>query len=81
MDEFVGYFMHACFCQHRLNTVVDYDRVLVLQNGHVQEFDSPANLLRDESSVFHSMVWETGEQNASLLLNVAIEAEKAKMKR
>ncbi len=31
---------------HRLLTVADYDRVLVLDYGQVAEYDSPANLLR-----------------------------------
>jgi len=39
---------------HRLNTIMDYDRVLVLDNGSVIEFDSPANLLKD-NGVFTKM--------------------------
>ncbi|KAI9333150.1 P-loop containing nucleoside triphosphate hydrolase protein [Zopfochytrium polystomum] len=52
---------------HRLNTVVDYDRVLVMGDGTVLEFDEPAVLLRREGSVFGAMVGETGAANAALL--------------
>lgn len=30
---------------HRLNTIIDYDRVLVMDAGNVAEFESPHNLL------------------------------------
>lgn len=37
---------------HRLNTIMDYDRVLVLENGRVVEFDEPQELLRKEGGSF-----------------------------
>lgn len=37
---------------HRLNTVIDYDRVLVLENGQVVEFDNPKLLLRNKEGLF-----------------------------
>ena len=43
---------------HRLNTIIDYDRVLVMDKGVVAEFDSPNNLLSDNNSIFYSMAKE-----------------------
>ena len=40
---------------HRLNTILDYDRVLVLQQGELAEFDSPKTLLQNPNSIFYSM--------------------------
>ena len=45
---------------HRLHTILDSDRVLVLDQGTVREFDSPANLLSDATSVFYSLAHESG---------------------
>jgi ABC-type multidrug transport system fused ATPase/permease subunit len=39
---------------HRLNTVLDYDKILVMQSGKVAEFDTPTNLLADPQSLFFS---------------------------
>ncbi|KAL2547171.1 ABC transporter C family member 3 [Forsythia ovata] len=43
---------------HRIPTVIDNDLVLVLGEGKVLEYDSPAQLLRDSSSAFSSLVME-----------------------
>ncbi|VAH82613.1 unnamed protein product [Triticum turgidum subsp. durum] len=43
---------------HRIPTVIDSDLVLVLEEGRILEFDSPENLLRDESSAFSKLVME-----------------------
>ncbi|KAG2442750.1 hypothetical protein HXX76_002831 [Chlamydomonas incerta] len=44
---------------HRLHTIVDSDKILVLENGQLAEFGSPAALLRNPSSHFRSLVEET----------------------
>lgn len=41
---------------HRLNTVMEYDRVLVMEAGSVAEVDTPANLLAMPTGHFAQMV-------------------------
>ncbi|KAI2656710.1 Multidrug resistance-associated protein 5 [Labeo rohita] len=41
---------------HRLNTVLNCDRIMVLDQGQILEFDTPSNLLADENSRFHAMM-------------------------
>lgn len=45
---------------HRINTILDYDRVLVLDQGKIAEFDTPTNLLSQSSSIFHGMAKDAG---------------------
>ena len=42
---------------HRVNTVLDSHRVLVLQDGVVAEFAPPSDLLADATSLFYCMVY------------------------
>lgn len=45
---------------HRLNTIMDSDYVLVMDDGMAAEFDKPSNLLSKEDGIFKSLVeaWE-----------------------
>ncbi|KAK4685724.1 hypothetical protein P7C73_g4418, partial [Tremellales sp. Uapishka_1] len=45
---------------HRINTIMDSDKVLVMSEGRVSEFDTPEVLLENPESVFYSLVEEAG---------------------
>ena len=39
---------------------MDYDKIMVLDKGLLVEYDTPNNLLGDESSIFHGMAADAG---------------------
>ncbi|KAJ7660132.1 hypothetical protein DFH06DRAFT_1472233 [Mycena polygramma] len=45
---------------HRLKTIIDYDRLVVLEQGTVVEFDTPYELIQKEDGVFRSMCLKSG---------------------
>ncbi|KAF9255339.1 multidrug resistance-associated ABC transporter [Marasmius fiardii PR-910] len=45
---------------HRLRTVIDYDRLIVLDNGRMVEFDTPLNLIRKKDGIFWNMCLKSG---------------------
>ena len=38
---------------HRIKTVMNADKILVLENGEIIEFDRPENLLNNKNSYFY----------------------------
>jgi len=48
---------------HRINTIIDSDRIVVLDHGKVGEFDSPAALMQT-GGLFYKLVIEAGLQNS-----------------
>jgi len=48
---------------HRINTILDSDRIIVLDHGTVAEFDTPAELVR-QKGVFYELVKEANLLNA-----------------
>lgn len=57
---------------HRLATIVDYDKVLVLDKGQVMEYAHPWELINKEDGTFRSMCETSGE------LDVLLKAAKKK---
>ena len=60
---------------HRLDTIIEFDYVMVLGGGRVLEFGKPAELIRLENGSFASMVSDTGEAMASELRLRAMRKE------
>lgn len=72
---------------HRLATVIDSDRILVMDKGRAVEFDEPFNLLAEnpddetitkkgedgEDGFFARMVKSTGEETGQGLFDIAKE--------
>ena len=44
---------------HRINTILDSDRIVVLDHGNVAEFDTPLALIR-QRGLFYDLVKEAG---------------------
>jgi ATP-binding cassette, subfamily C (CFTR/MRP), member 1 len=50
---------------HRLNTIIESDRVLVLDQGQIAEFDNTQNLLGNKDSLFYDLAAEAGIVNSN----------------
>jgi ATP-binding cassette subfamily C (CFTR/MRP) protein 4 len=63
---------------HRLNTVMDSDRILVMDAGRCVEFAAPYELLtkEDEPKVFYNMLKETGKSTFESLKKIAEKVRK-----
>ncbi len=48
---------------HRLNTIMDCDRVLVLDSGLFVQFDSPHKLMKQNIEIFIDLLNRTDEKN------------------
>ncbi|KAJ3366325.1 Multidrug resistance-associated protein 1, partial [Kappamyces sp. JEL0680] len=56
---------------HRLNSIADFDRVVVMDAGQVLEFDHPHLLLSNPASAFAQLVAASGAQNAQTVAATA----------
>ncbi|XP_027190692.1 ABC transporter C family member 12-like [Cicer arietinum] len=64
---------HSCtmlIIAHRLNTIIDCNRILLLDAGKVLEYSSPEKLLQNEETAFYKMVQSTGPANAEYLCSL-----------
>ncbi|KAK2954070.1 hypothetical protein BLNAU_11033 [Blattamonas nauphoetae] len=47
---------------HRLNTIIDLDKILVMNGGQNAEFGSPAELMEDQNSYFNTLLKSMGDE-------------------
>ena len=40
---------------HRIKTIINYDKILTLDNGRIVDYDSPKNLLNDKTTLFYEL--------------------------
>ncbi|KAM0052069.1 putative ABC-type xenobiotic transporter [Helianthus debilis subsp. tardiflorus] len=59
---------------HRLNTIIDCNRILVLESGQIVEYDTPERLISREGP-FLKMVQSTGAANAQYLKDIVLGGE------
>ena len=71
-EQFKGCMLLAI--AHRLNTIIDYDRIVVLEAGQVVEFDTPAALVVKEDGAFRELCLQSGHfedlERAALKRNI-----------
>ena len=77
-DKFVQQMLRSQFpnttlltIAHRLNTIIDYDVVLVMDKGKVLEIGSPKELLSNPNGIFSALVDATGVETSTQLRSLA----------
>ena len=53
---------------HRLHTVMDSDKILVLDDGRVMEFDTPSNLLEKSNGYLTQLVNQIYKGQMSIVM-------------
>ncbi|XP_074391722.1 ATP-binding cassette sub-family C member 4 isoform X1 [Zonotrichia albicollis] len=77
-DEFIQKTIRETFAHctvltiaHRLNTIIDSDRIMVLDAGRLKEYGEPYILLQEQDSLFYKMVQQVGKTEAAALMETA----------
>ena len=61
---------------HRLNTIMDYDRIMVLDKGSIAEIDTVKGLMKKEDGIFYSMAKNAGLSYEDEVINDSISKDK-----
>jgi ABC-type multidrug transport system fused ATPase/permease subunit len=44
---------------HRIKTIINYDMILCLNQGKIEDFDSPDNLIKKKSGIFYELYFNS----------------------
>ncbi|KAJ3329682.1 hypothetical protein HDU93_000836 [Gonapodya sp. JEL0774] len=64
---------------HRLNTVIDYDKIMVLDHGQLVEFGRPHELLQNPAGWLARMVHDMGPEAEHMLKEIAASKEEERL--
>ncbi|KAJ7477234.1 multidrug resistance-associated ABC transporter [Mycena galericulata] len=77
-DELIGKTISQEFAEstiltvaHRIRSVVTYDKIMLLDQGRIAEFDTPRTLLANPSSQFHALCKASGPEEFAMLKKLA----------
>ena len=70
---------------HRLKTIIHYDKILVLADGIITDFDTPINLIRKNTGnllftyiyigIFYELIKESGDDFMKEMTNLAVNKD------
>ncbi|KAJ6499847.1 P-loop containing nucleoside triphosphate hydrolase protein [Mycena vulgaris] len=73
-DELINHMIRKAFTEstvltiaHRLSSIISYDRVMLLDQGRIVEFERPGTLLEDPTSKFYALCKATGKDEFAML--------------
>lgn len=64
---------------HRLHTIMDSDKVMVVDAGDIVEFDHPYELIQHSDGYFRRLLDQTGNSTAATLTHIAKEVSVSRM--
>lgn len=62
-----------------MNTIIHYDKILVLDNGEIAEYDTPLTLVRNPDSFLGKLIRKVGKSFMEKMLDLAEKGEAKKL--